>query len=472
MERITSYVGGVTVLAIAILAALDWGAVAIPENHLSGLVALVLLGLISESLSVRTAVSGSGGTFTITFIPLLTGVILFGPSVAVLLFLLVGVVAEFGVHKKPFLKATFNAAQYVVSAFLGGVAFSWLADLLSSVPAPAEGPRTLLSDPAIEPTALVVAFVGFGLVFLALNHGLVAGAIALSRGGAFRRVWNELVGPSGSNIFYDLLISPISIAVAFLYDNMQIWGLLIVILPMLFIRHFYLINFRLIRANQDLLRALVKAIETRDPYTSGHSMRVARLSREIAKAMALPQRRVDRIEQSALLHDIGKIDAIYTEILKKPDSLSSEERSIIESHVTKGVELLETLSSVPQTVIDDVRHHHERVDGRGYPDGLSGKEIPLGARIIKVSDAIDAMLSDRPYRKALDLDTVRRELTIYSGSQFDGEVVEAIIRTDVLERHRESVRTAPQGMAEPSPQEVLIGSQEDCSSSSIASPSS
>jgi putative nucleotidyltransferase with HDIG domain len=158
--------------------------------------------------------------------------------------------------------------------------------------------------------------------------------------------------------------------------------------------------------------------------------------------MGLPQRRLDRIEQSALLHDIGKIDAIYTEILKKPDSLSSEERSIIESHVTKGVELLQTLSSVPAAVIADVRHHHERVDGKGYPDGLRGKDIPLGARIIKVSDAIDAMLSDRPYRNALDLDTVRRELTLYSGSQFDEEVVQAIIDTDVLESHRAEVRVA------------------------------
>lgn len=455
MERITSYVGAVTVTAVALLAVLDWGALAIPSEHVPGLVALVILGLVSESLSVRTAVSGSGGTFTITFIPLLTGVILFGPDVAVLLFLSVGVVAEFVVHKKPAVKATFNSAQYVISASLGGLAYKALASSPALGGQP--GSETLFSKPPVQPTALVLAFVGFGIVFLALNHALVAGAIALSRRSSFARVWRELVGPSGSNIFYDLLISPISIAVAYLYVSLKIWGLLIVILPMLFIRHFYLINFRLIRANQDLLRALVKAIETRDPYTSGHSMRVARLSRSIAKAMGLPQRRVDSIEQSALLHDIGKIDAIYTEILKKPDSLSSEERSIIESHVTKGVELLETLSSVPAGVIADVRHHHERVDGKGYPDGLRGKDIPLGARIIKVSDAIDAMLSDRPYRNALDVETVRRELVMYSGSQFDEEVVRAIVHTDVLETHRAEVRVAEGGeqrMPTPLPDEV------------------
>jgi HD-GYP domain-containing protein (c-di-GMP phosphodiesterase class II) len=155
--------------------------------------------------------------------------------------------------------------------------------------------------------------------------------------------------------------------------------------------------------------------------------------------MGLGERTVARVEQSALLHDVGKIDAIYSEILKKPASLSTEERSIIESHVTKGVELLETLSSVPQAVILDVRHHHEREDGRGYPDGLFSQQIPIGAKIIKVSDAIDAMLSDRPYRKALDLDTVRRELSTYAGTQFDKSVVDAILDTDVLERHREAI---------------------------------
>ena len=117
--------------------------------------------------------------------------------------------------------------------------------------------------------------------------------------------------------------------------------------------------------------------------------------------------RIERIETAALLHDIGKIEAIYTEILKKPGDLSKEEREIIESHVTKGVELLTSLGSFPKEIIDAVRHHHEREDGKGYPDGIAGRQILLGARIIKVVDAIDAMLSDRPYRKALSIDELK-----------------------------------------------------------------
>jgi putative nucleotidyltransferase with HDIG domain len=207
------------------------------------------------------------------------------------------------------------------------------------------------------------------------------------------------------------------------------------VLPLLFIRHAYLTILQLQQANRDLLKALVKAIETRDPYTSGHSLRVASLATRIADAIGLSPKRLGDVETAALLHDIGKIEAVYTEILGKPDHLTEEEREIIESHVTKGVELLEQLSSFPKEVVAGVRGHHERVDGKGYPDGLMDDQIPIGARIIKVCDAVDAMLSDRPYRKALDLPAVREQLEIYSGTQFDSEIVNAVLAGSIIEKH-------------------------------------
>lgn len=108
---------------------------------------------------------------------------------------------------------------------------------------------------------------------------------------------------------------------------------------------------------------------------------------------------------------------------------------IIESHVTKGVEVLESLATFPHDVLAAVRGHHERVDGKGYPDRLRGEEIPLGARIIKVCDAIDAMLSDRPYRKALQLPQVREQLSTFVGIQFDQRIVEVVATSDLLEKH-------------------------------------
>jgi putative nucleotidyltransferase with HDIG domain len=235
------------------------------------------------------------------------------------------------------------------------------------------------------------------------------------------------------------LVTPISFGIAVLYVPLNIVGLLLAFLPLLFIRHSYFTNIRLQHANRDLLKALVKAIETRDPYTSGHSIRVASLARDIAVAMGMPEREVEETETAALLHDIGKIDAIYVDIIQKPTDLTPTERAIIESHVTKGVELLRSLSSFPESVVLAVRHHHEREDGRGYPDRLRGDQIPVGSKIIKICDSVDAMLSDRPYRKALALPDVRAQLQLYSGTQFDGRIAAIVSSGTILERHAAEV---------------------------------
>ena len=155
--------------------------------------------------------------------------------------------------------------------------------------------------------------------------------------------------------------------------------------------------------------------------------------------MGLSAAQAKDVETAALLHDIGKIDEIYLEILRKPGPLSVLERKMIQSHVTMGVELLESRSSFPESVLGAVRHHHERVDGRGYPHGLIGNEIPVGARIIKVADAVDAMLSDRPYRKALPLAVVREELIEFCGTQFDPGVIQAIMESTVVADHADEI---------------------------------
>jgi putative nucleotidyltransferase with HDIG domain len=281
----------------------------------------------------------------------------------------------------------------------------------------------------------------FGLLFLAVNHAAVSLAITLSQGLPFRRVWQQLLANTGASL-NDVLISPIALAVAFLYVQFGLAGILIVLLPMLFIRYSYLTTSKLRESNADLLTALVKAIEIRDPYTSGHSLRVSLLAQKIAEELGLNRIAVDRIANAALLHDIGKIEAVYTEILRKPDGLSAEERAIMESHVTRGVQLLRDLSSVPDDVVRIVRHHHEREDGKGYPDGLLGDEIPMGSKIIVLCDAVDAMLSDRPYRGALPLATVLEQLQQNAGRQFDHRVVRAATRSQILAEYAETMRIA------------------------------
>ena len=382
---------------------LDWEMViTLPAAALLGLAALVALGLLSEYLALTIDVTSNRGTSTITFLPSLATLLLFGPAAAAIFSLTMGGVGDFAFRRKPPLKATFNTAQYGLSMVLAGWAFEWAGGQAMAL-------RTTFELQVLPFSIAAIALLGSNQVF-------VSSAITLSQGQPFRKVFRVLVSRSGTNILYDWLVSPIAIGLAYLYVKIWVPGLLLSFLPLLFVRHSYLTNLALQQTNRALLKALVKAIETRDPYTSGHSLRVARLSRCIAEAMALTPNRVEAIETAALLHDIGKIEAIYTEILKKPGDLSEEEREIIESHVAKGVELLTSLSSFPREVIEAVRHHHEREDGKGYPDGISGTQIPIGARIIKVVDAIDAMLSDRPYRKALTLDQVREQLTTYFGN--------------------------------------------------------
>jgi putative nucleotidyltransferase with HDIG domain len=206
----------------------------------------------------------------------------------------------------------------------------------------------------------------------------------------------------------------------------------VIVFPLLLFHHFHVSKQQYLDAHKDLLRALVKAIETRDPYTSGHSVRVATMAREIAKNLRLPGRRVDKIETAALLHDIGKIDPLYSNVLRKPHDLTAEERLLIQTHAVRGADLLADLQSVDAEVTLAVRHHHERFDGRGYPSGLVGDEIPLAARIIMLCDSVDAMLSDRPYRKALSVATVQKELLKCAGTQFDPDIVSIVLKHDTL----------------------------------------
>jgi putative nucleotidyltransferase with HDIG domain len=196
--------------------------------------------------------------------------------------------------------------------------------------------------------------------------------------------------------------------------------------PLLLTRDALKRNLDLRRSRVEALRALSSSVDARDSYTYDHSNRVSRLSAMLAREMGFPEATVEMIESGALLHDIGKI-SLDLDILSKPGPLTSEERTAVRRHplesaqVVAGVELF-------RGAVDIVRHHHERPDGQGYPDGLKADEIPLGARILNVADAFDAMTSDRPYRKRRSVGDALDELRKGSGSEFDPVVVEYLMR--------------------------------------------
>ncbi|MBI4866135.1 MAG: GAF domain-containing protein [Candidatus Wallbacteria bacterium] len=175
----------------------------------------------------------------------------------------------------------------------------------------------------------------------------------------------------------------------------------------------------------ETIRSLANALESKDAYTHGHSRRVAKDSVRIAQKMKLPTKRVEMIRHGALLHDIGKI-GIRDSILLKPGALTEEEIAIIRKHPLLGANMIQSIEFL-KDVTEIIRHHHERLDGRGFPYGLSGEKIPLGARIVCVADAFDAMVTTRPYRKGMSYQRGIAELARNKGTQFDPAVVDAFV---------------------------------------------
>jgi putative nucleotidyltransferase with HDIG domain len=163
------------------------------------------------------------------------------------------------------------------------------------------------------------------------------------------------------------------------------------------------------------------ALDAKDTYTHGHSRRVTRYSELIARGMGLDESEVEKLRNAAILHDIGKI-GLRLEALNKPHPLSEEERRMFETHPQKGCKILAPIQFFEE-LTPIIYHHHEHYDGTGYPEGKGAEQIPLGARILAVADAYDAMTSDRPYRKAMSLEEAVQELRTHAGKQFDPQVV-------------------------------------------------
>lgn len=173
------------------------------------------------------------------------------------------------------------------------------------------------------------------------------------------------------------------------------------------------------------IRALADALDAKCDYTAGHSLRVSRIAVLIGRQMGLPDDHLRDVELGGILHDIGKI-GVPESILWKPDKLTDKEKEIMSKHPVKSAEIIGELKGLIRAR-EYVKHHHEYYDGTGYPDGLSADAIPVGARIILVSDAYDAMTTDRPYRKAIGHERAVEEIQRKSGSQFDPEVVSALM---------------------------------------------
>lgn len=421
------YLVVVSLLATAVLLAHDWSRLTgLTGDQVLGLSVLIGLSVLSEALAVHIAVVDSQRAIrsSLGFLPLLTCAIIFIPEAVILAAIIIDAFTEIVLAKiKAIWKTFLNISHSVLSISFG----LWTYQLLGG---------TYSSSFDFN----FIAFLGLTTSFFFMNMLCVSIFFTIRKGTDFFVVFRQVAGPGAINFLYGVLASPIAVFAAFLYDRMYIGGILLIIFPIFLIRYSYLSKIQLQQSNRDLLRVLIKTIETRDPYTSGHSLRVSRLARLIAEEMGCSLKQVEIIETAGLLHDIGKIDSIYAEIIQKRGILTEEEHRVIRTHAVKGAELLQTLTSFPDEVIRGVRHHHERYDGKGYPDGLKGKEIPIASRVIMLCDSIDAMLSDRPYRPAMTVEQVAEEIRRCAGTQFDPDIVAIVLRGETLEKAAAQIR--------------------------------
>ncbi len=379
----------------------------------NGLVAFAALAILCDTSFLR--ISFANISSSVAFVPFVASVTLFDHPWPMLISGLTGVTVEAFVRKKPLLKVWFNTAQYMLAVGLAAEVYKSLG-----------GVR--LDD---QFQFHVLPFVALVATYFLVNSGSVALASAISSGVPVREAWSRIVGGS---LLYDVFASSLSILLAFLYIRFQLVGLALLVIPLFFVRHMYQMNLQLERVNKELLELMVKAIEARDPYTSGHSLRVSEYARSIARDLGLSTKQVDQVESTALLHDVGKIYEEFAPLLRKEGKLTPDERMLMQRHPSRSAELASTIAEFRGPVALAIRHHHENYDGSGYPDGLTGESIPLAARIIMIADTIDAMTTDRPYRKALSFERTMEELKKFSGKQFDPKLVELVASSANLRR--------------------------------------
>lgn len=384
-----------------------WIYYADPSYNSSLLVAALSFAAVataSQILAYERPVVGARGSAA--FLPFLVAAVL-APHWTGLLAAGAGILLAELFVRRPLMKAFFNVSQTVASLAVGIIVYTSLG-----------GSSPLLGGP-ISAWALAVALPAYLLV----NTVAVSGVIAASTRQRFLPLFT---GQTASTILYDLLALPFVYVFAWLYVQFGVPAAAILAIPLLGIRELYKTNYQLQQTNRELLELMVAAIEARDPYTSGHSRRVAANARLIAEFLNVPRKQVERIFVAALLHDVGKIHEVFGPILSKPGRLTEAELEIMQTHSAKGAELIQNVSQL-RDIVPVVRNHHENWDGSGYPDGLSGENIPLGSRIIMFADTIDAMMSDRPYRAGLTALQVRAELVRMRAQQFDPNICDAIL---------------------------------------------
>jgi len=424
--------GGILLLAFSRL----------PTYDLGGYAFFVFLSILVEAATIRWQ-SPKGRVVSASSALTYAVLIIYGPLPAGLVNAVKGLVGALYPERRPSHRVVFDAALLAISGTAAGLCYLLLPGLLG------QSSRLFM----------FLAAIGAGLTDYFITTTGTAIAIALYRSTSALRAWGEHFGLIPTPY---LLMGVLGSLIALGYGEFGSLGLALFFLPLFLARYIFksyidkahrqvellrAANVALDMANQDLIETLAAVIDARDVFTYGHSTQVTNYALAIAKEMGLPDAEREMIRKAGLLHDIGKV-GISEGILTKKGTITQDERHILEQHPVLGEEILGRVKDMKE-LAEIVGSHHERYDGKGYPYGRKGEEIPLAGRILGVADALDAMLSDRPYRPAMNLLQALVEIRRNAGTQFDPHVVKALLRvaekadTDFFKNSARTIEAAP-----------------------------
>lgn len=393
-------------LVVAVLAALSWPGLL--TAYLPTLAALLVSAAVAEHFAIPMV---RGGYISVSTVPHVAAALVLPPFGAVLV-AFVGILQQQVIAREPLFKVLFNASATGLT--VGVVALLGRALL---------GPGLLPQRPGLSELAVLGAV---ALTYVVLNGALTAAIVGLASNRSVRYIWRE---HTRRTWIAEFALAVLGGLLAFVWTHSPVWSV-VVALPMA-VAHLTLdYLYRIETETGAAVRTMAKIIDERDHYTYFHSRNVARYAEALAEEMGLPAGEIELISSAASVHDLGKI-GVPDRVLNKPGPLDQSEFEGMRSHPVVGARILAHFRAYRDGV-KYVLYHHERYDGKGYPTGLSGEQIPLGARIIAVADAFDAMTTDRPYRRRLTRAEAVQRLKEGRGTQFDPAVVEHFLR--VLER--------------------------------------